>query len=474
MDRGFDPYHKWLGIPAVERPAHFYRLLGVGLFEGDAEAVSAAADARIAQLRGYLAGPHAAEAQQLLAEIVQARGVLLHPAQRAAYDAALRQHFAAMQAQAMPMPAAANPMAAHGYGSTAHAGPGYLAPANAAAGYSASGYAASQSAGGPAIPLAAGGRASAYGMPMSVVPIAASPVAASAAASIVRQTPAEPATAMREPATATTAVISQTEATVPQGNRSATFTKPAASDGMVRPRPQLIAEPSTANGNTQADGGQRLTDGERLEGGHCNDDDSDESDNPSGKPDASRGRTTADSLARRGMPVIGIGLGGLTGLVIGYGLLVAMRSDLDFLHLFSSPPPVVEKKKVKRHPLAPLPDEPVELAQPPHEEAAPGGPTASESPPAAITERGKPPKESKSRTEKTPRIISKVAPIGRPSSQAATPRSAPKILMPGDVLEPLDPADPSDANRGDAMNCDESKGDANNNEPDDDTPSELK
>ncbi len=42
-DPPFDPYHKWLGIPAKDQPANHYRLLGLDLFEADAEVIESAA-----------------------------------------------------------------------------------------------------------------------------------------------------------------------------------------------------------------------------------------------------------------------------------------------------------------------------------------------------------------------------------------------------------------------------------------------
>lgn len=33
LPENFDPYHKWLGIPPEEQPPHYYRLLGIKLFE---------------------------------------------------------------------------------------------------------------------------------------------------------------------------------------------------------------------------------------------------------------------------------------------------------------------------------------------------------------------------------------------------------------------------------------------------------
>ena len=35
----FDPYHRWLGIPPEEQPAHFYRLLGIKALEDNADVI---------------------------------------------------------------------------------------------------------------------------------------------------------------------------------------------------------------------------------------------------------------------------------------------------------------------------------------------------------------------------------------------------------------------------------------------------
>ena len=43
---GFDPYHKWLGIPPEEQPPNHYRLLGLPPFEADLDVIDAAAKAR--------------------------------------------------------------------------------------------------------------------------------------------------------------------------------------------------------------------------------------------------------------------------------------------------------------------------------------------------------------------------------------------------------------------------------------------
>ena len=57
MNAEFDPYHKWLGIPASEQPAHHYRLLGVALFEQDLDVIDAAANQRMAYLQDMASGP---------------------------------------------------------------------------------------------------------------------------------------------------------------------------------------------------------------------------------------------------------------------------------------------------------------------------------------------------------------------------------------------------------------------------------
>ncbi len=87
---GFDPYHKWLGIPPRERPPHHYRLLGVAPFEPDPEVIAAASDQRMAFLQGMAIGPRSAESQRLLNEVAAARLCLLHAARKAAYDDRLR------------------------------------------------------------------------------------------------------------------------------------------------------------------------------------------------------------------------------------------------------------------------------------------------------------------------------------------------------------------------------------------------
>ena len=87
---GFDPYHKWLGIPAKDQPPNHYRLLGLELFEPDSDVISSAADSRMGHIRSFQAGRHSALSQRILNELAAARLCLLNPERKAQYDAALR------------------------------------------------------------------------------------------------------------------------------------------------------------------------------------------------------------------------------------------------------------------------------------------------------------------------------------------------------------------------------------------------
>ena len=87
----FDPYHEWLGIPASEQPPHHYRLLGIPLFEDSPTVIENAADQRMAHLRTFQTGQHAALSQKLLNEVATAKVCLLNAAKKTAYDENLRQ-----------------------------------------------------------------------------------------------------------------------------------------------------------------------------------------------------------------------------------------------------------------------------------------------------------------------------------------------------------------------------------------------
>lgn len=84
-----NPYQQWLQIPSDgTRPDH-YLLLGLPLFEKNAEAISAAVETQIAKVGTFVAG-NPKLAQRLLREIDQARTCLMDPAAREAYDARLQ------------------------------------------------------------------------------------------------------------------------------------------------------------------------------------------------------------------------------------------------------------------------------------------------------------------------------------------------------------------------------------------------
>jgi WD40 repeat protein len=86
----FDPYHKWLGIPPREQPAHHYRLLGITDFESDRDVISTAAERQTVFLRTLQAGEHTVLVAEMLNEISQARVTLLNADQKAEYDEGLR------------------------------------------------------------------------------------------------------------------------------------------------------------------------------------------------------------------------------------------------------------------------------------------------------------------------------------------------------------------------------------------------
>lgn len=87
--RGFDPYHKWLGIPPTQQPPDHYRLLGLLRFETDSEVIRNAADARMSYIKTFATGQHSSLSQQLLNELSAACVCLLNAQKKAAYDDAL-------------------------------------------------------------------------------------------------------------------------------------------------------------------------------------------------------------------------------------------------------------------------------------------------------------------------------------------------------------------------------------------------
>lgn len=90
MNGQFDPYHRWLGISPENRPPNHYQLLGIPLFESDADVIEAAADRQMAHVRSYQQGKHVQLSQQLLNELSIAKLCLLDATKKTQYDAQLR------------------------------------------------------------------------------------------------------------------------------------------------------------------------------------------------------------------------------------------------------------------------------------------------------------------------------------------------------------------------------------------------
>jgi len=90
MPEKFDPYHKWLGISPEEQPPNHYRLLGLKLYEGDADVISNACDQRMTHLKSFAAGPRAKVVEKILNRLAAARVCLLDRQSKRAYDEALR------------------------------------------------------------------------------------------------------------------------------------------------------------------------------------------------------------------------------------------------------------------------------------------------------------------------------------------------------------------------------------------------
>jgi hypothetical protein len=90
MAGDFNPYHVWLSIQPEEQPPNHYRLLGLPLFETNADVIDSAADRQMAHLRTFQSGKHGDLTQRLLNEVAAARVCLLDAKKRAAYDQQLR------------------------------------------------------------------------------------------------------------------------------------------------------------------------------------------------------------------------------------------------------------------------------------------------------------------------------------------------------------------------------------------------
>lgn len=106
-DPSFDPYHKWLGIPASEQPANHYRLLGLAMFESDTDVIDSAAARQTTYVRSFAIGQHGDLSQSILNEIAKAKLTLLDPETKRKYDDTLVES----ETQSRPLNAADGPVA---------------------------------------------------------------------------------------------------------------------------------------------------------------------------------------------------------------------------------------------------------------------------------------------------------------------------------------------------------------------------
>jgi hypothetical protein len=109
MAEKFDPYRKWLGIPPEEQPVNHYRLLGLALFEADADVIAHAADRQMAHVRTFQIGKYSKISQKLLNRLADARVCLLDPEKKGLYDADLRKLLSGKPGRTVAGPAAPAP-----------------------------------------------------------------------------------------------------------------------------------------------------------------------------------------------------------------------------------------------------------------------------------------------------------------------------------------------------------------------------
>jgi hypothetical protein len=107
---GFDPYHKWLGIPRKDQPPNHYRLLAIEPFESDPDVIASAADQRMAHVRSFQTGKNSDLSQMVLNEIAAARVCLLNTEKKEQYDLQLRSQLTQVNAPpVLPKPLSATP-----------------------------------------------------------------------------------------------------------------------------------------------------------------------------------------------------------------------------------------------------------------------------------------------------------------------------------------------------------------------------
>ena len=105
----FDPYYRWLGIPAEEQPAHHYRLLGLTLFESDRAVIEARSLEQIERVRNLQLVEDPEVVGSVLGALALARSCLLDADQKATCDAQLTEALAAKTPPPLPVSATPEP-----------------------------------------------------------------------------------------------------------------------------------------------------------------------------------------------------------------------------------------------------------------------------------------------------------------------------------------------------------------------------
>src|SRR5690242_13871883 len=98
MPGEFDPLYHWLRIPPSEQPPLHYRLLGLVLFEINADVISTPADRQMSHVRNFQGGKHEGDAAEVLNQLAGAQICLLNAQRRQAYDDQLRKTLATTSA----------------------------------------------------------------------------------------------------------------------------------------------------------------------------------------------------------------------------------------------------------------------------------------------------------------------------------------------------------------------------------------
>jgi len=86
MSDGFNPYHKWLGIPVEKCPPTYYDLLQIAVDERDRDVILMAIERQKTHLQQFRAGKQAKQADRLIYELDEAELTLLNREMREEYD----------------------------------------------------------------------------------------------------------------------------------------------------------------------------------------------------------------------------------------------------------------------------------------------------------------------------------------------------------------------------------------------------